>query len=115
MKIIIAGTRTADNYRDVHEGIRCLTKGETPELILTGGATGADELGRKYAEINNLPHLKIKAKWESYGRSAGPIRNAELVKQATHLLALWDGKSKGTKSIIEQAKKAGLKILVICY
>ena len=115
MKVIIAGTRTANDYRDVHDGMRILTRGETPEVILTGGAKGADELGKKYAETNNLHHIEVTAEWRTYGKKAGPIRNAQLVKQATHLLAIWDGKSKGTKSIIDQAKKAGLKVLTILY
>ena len=40
-------------------------------------------------------------------------RNEEIAAYADEAIALWDGKSKGTKSTIELFKKAKKKITVI--
>ena len=52
--------------------------------------------------------IKIKyfpADWNTYGKSAGFVRNIEMAENATALIAFWDGKSSGTKHMIETAKK----------
>jgi hypothetical protein len=57
--------------------------------------------------------LKIfPAQWSIYGKGAGYIRNREMAQYADALIAFWDGKSKGTKNMIDEAKKQGLIIKV---
>lgn len=59
------------------------------------------------------------AQWDAYGRSAGIIHNREMAEYAAEgrgvLFSFWDGKSRGTKSMIELAKKYGLEINVVRY
>jgi hypothetical protein len=50
--------------------------------------------------------------WESFGKAAGPIRNEEMADNAEALLAIWDGSSRGTISMIELARKKGLRVFV---
>lgn len=38
-----------------------------------------------------------------------------MAKYADALIAFWDGKSKGTKHMIDLAKRYGLKVKVIIY
>jgi hypothetical protein len=35
-----------------------------------------------------------------------------MAKYADALIAVWDGKSRGTKNMIDEAKKLGLKVYV---
>jgi len=70
-----------------------------------GAADEAQSLGMEVIEI--LPD------WDLHGKSAGMIRNAEIVKQADEVVAFWDGSSKGTKNTIDRAEAAGKLSAVI--
>src|SRR5690606_6698690 len=73
--------------------------------IVSGGARGADLLGEAYAKEHNYPLKKFPAKWGVHGKAAGPIRNQEMAEYSNALIAFWDEKSKGTKSMIDLARK----------
>jgi iron-sulfur cluster assembly protein len=76
--------------------------------------SGTDLLGEEWAEDHNLPIDPYPADWTKYGKGAGPIRNGVMARDsgAEGLIALWDGKSTGTKNMIEQAEAAGLEVSV---
>lgn len=65
-----------------------------------------------WARRNNVPVEKYPANWDKYGKSAGYIRNEEMAKVADSLLAIWDGKSRGTKHMIDIATKKGLTVFI---
>lgn len=120
-RIIIAGGRDFGE-KHVHWDlifVRCnailynLPKDEIE--IVSGGAKGADRLGEVYAAVREYPVKVFKANWDKFGKSAGYLRNKEMSEYATHLIAFWDGKSKGTKHMIDLAREKGLKIRVIKY
>ena len=85
-------------------------------VIIHGACRGVDLLGgRRYARERKYKCLEFPADWNTYGNYAGPKRNAEMVSKSTHIVVFWDGKSKGTYNLIQNAKKAGkpLKIKII--
>lgn len=112
MRTIIAGTRDIVDYdvlkRVVDEVPWTITR------VLNGGARGVDLLGVIWATENNIPVDNYPANWKAYGRSAGPMRNAQMAMNADCLIAIWDGKSAGTKNMIEIARRAGLEVVVYC-
>ena len=110
MKTIIAGSRTCIKYSILCEAIKKIDW--KPTVVISGGAKGADKLGELYSKNNNLKLECYPAEWKKYGKSAGYIRNSEMAKNAEALIALWDGVSKGTKHMIELAKKKKLRVLV---
>lgn len=75
---------------------------------------GVDLLAEEWAEAHNLPIDPYPADWTTYGRGAGPIRNRQMAFEsgAEALIAIWDGKSTGTKGMIELAHEAGLDVHV---
>lgn len=83
--------------------------------IISGGARGADSLAVRFAVDNSLPLITFLPDWERYGKSAGYIRNADIVKTADELIAFWDSKSKGTLHSINLARKQGKTVVVIEY
>lgn len=110
MKTIISGSRSITDYASLLLAIsKCDI--EITE-ILSGAANGVDRLGERYAKENGLPLQKFQANWNKHGKAAGPIRNEEMAKNADALLALWDGKSRGTQDMINRAGKYKLKICV---
>ena len=80
--------------------------------MLSGCARGADKLGEDWANAHSVTIERYPAQWDSLGRSAGYARNIQMAKSAEALIALWDGESRGTKHMIETAKKHGLKVHV---
>lgn len=117
MKTIIAGSRDIINYNLVLHAIEEAKKFANiiPTKIISGCARGVDELGIWYAEDNNLPieYYRVTPKeWQTIGKGAGPLRNRKMAENAEALIAIWDGKSPGTKNMINTAKELGLKTYV---
>ena len=116
-RLIVAGTRTLTDYNLVKRHLDYIASqiGKDNLLIVSGGAKGADALGELYARQNGIELKKFPAEWNKYGKKAGPIRNAQMADFGHGLLAFWDGKSPGTKNMIDLAKKKGLWVSVIRY
>lgn len=117
-KIIIAGGRDFQDYIFLKNTLDELFKNIIDKKnieIVSGHAKGVDSLGEKYAKENNI-NLKIfPADWNTYGKSAGYIRNVQMKDYADYLIAFWNSKSKGTKNMIDLMKKANKKIKIIYY
>lgn len=109
MKTIIAGSRTLTDAGLVAMTIAAYVDWDISEVV-NGGAKGADKLGKEWAEKKGLPVKTIDADWNTHGRAAGPIRNRKMADYADALVAFWDGESPGTRNMIEEAQKRGLKI-----
>ena len=75
--------------------------------IVSGGARGIDTSAREYALKNNIKLKEFLPEYEKYGRSAPLKRNMQIIDYADMVLAFWDGKSKGTKFVIDSCKKMG--------
>ena len=110
MKVIIAGGRHYYNYEVVKEVIK-ESDYQIDELVC-GCATGVDSLGERWAKENNIPIHRFSANWDEHGRAAGPIRNQKMAEYADGLIAVWDGKSIGTKDMISRANKKKLSLFV---
>lgn len=87
------------------------------DQVVSGGAQGADTFAKYYAERWKSPFIECKADWNKHGKSAGYIRNIEMLQlpYVELVIALWDGKSKGTKHTIDEAIKRGIDVHIICY
>jgi len=110
MRLIIAGSRTFNDYDALCEALKQFKL--NPTLVISGTAKGADQLGEYWAKEHNIPIKRFPADWNRFGRKAGYIRNLNMAYNADALLAFWDGKSKGTKHMIDIAKKRGLQVYV---
>lgn len=83
-----------------------------PSHIVEGGCVGVDRIGRKYAQYNNIPFTTVTPDWNKYGRSAGPIRNSKMVEMVDVGIAIWDGKSRGTKDTIKKMRSANKMVVI---
>lgn len=112
MKVIIAGSRTFNDY-DLLKKICGEQINHLEDEIVSGGAKGADRLGERYAQENNLLLTQFIPEWDKHGKKAGYIRNEEMAKYSDKLIAFWDGASKGTQHMINLAQKHSIKITII--
>lgn len=111
MKVIIAGSRDIKR-KDVRQAIELCPWSGFISSVISGTARGADQEGEQWAGENNLEIERYPANWEKEGKKAGPLRNLEMAKNADGLIAIWDGRSRGTKSMIDYALKIGLRVFV---
>lgn len=126
MKTIIAGTRTFNDYEFLKKTVE--ESGFEITEIISGGASGVDELGAMFALEKEIPLRVFKADWNNletdgaiiktgnwgnkYNAKAGIDRNELMAKYADALIAIHKNNSPGTKSMINLAKKYNLKIFV---
>lgn len=113
MKTIVAGSRDYHNYAHVKKMLDHFRKTHEITEIVSGGARGADALGEQYAEEMDIALKIYPADWKKHGRAAGPIRNQKMGDYADQLVAVWDGKSKGTKNMIDYMNKLMKPVYVI--
>ena len=112
-RVIIAGSRNFVNYEMLRDTMdKLLANIEEDIVVVCGMARGADLLGKMYADEKGYIVDKFPADWVRYGKAAGYIRNEQMAKNADALVAFWDGSSRGTKHMIDLAKKYGLKIRI---
>ena len=117
-RVIIAGTRSFNDYellRDSCDNLLSEKQRTHTVVVISGTARGADQMGERYARERGFQLRRFPADWEQYGKSAGHIRNAKMADNADALIAFWDGESKGTKNMIDNARRKGLAVRVIQY
>ena len=129
MRIIIAGSRIFDNY-DFLRRKCCSIIGDLYDWLLdndlnsnieiiSGQAKGTDKLVERFAKEFDFKIKLFPANWEAYGKSAGYKRNVEMSSYAKKdngvLIAFWDGKSPGTKHMIDIANKDQLKVFMVHF
>ena len=119
LRIVIAGSRDFKDYDFLKEKMfpiisRLRIKGYNV-IIVSGKANGADTLGEKFAEELGLDIEEYPADWDRYQKSAGFIRNEQMAKVAHLVVVFWDGKSEGTKHMMNLAVKHKKKLRVFKF
>lgn len=115
-KVIVAGTRGYSNYIEFKTFMDhyISTLGNDSVIFISGAArSGADKLIIDYCKEKRLPWVEFPADWDMYGKSAGMIRNNQMAREGTHLVAFYNLKSAGTKHMIGISKKLKLKTHVV--
>lgn len=106
MKIAVIGSRniTVENLG------KYLPK-EITEIV-SGGAKGVDTSAREYALSNSIKLTEFLPEYSKFKKAAPLKRNLQIIEYADIVVAFWDGKSKGTKFVIDSCKKLNKKIVV---
>ena len=113
MKLAVIGSRSFQDYPRFQ---RVMANLKTPvELIISGGAEGADSLAERYAKEYGTSILIHHPNRARDGTRCYAVRNQKIVDGADALLAFWDGLSRGTKMTIDKATRAGIKIHIVRY
>jgi hypothetical protein len=115
IRIIIAGSRGFTDYGLLKSKMDqlCRKRSASELEVVSGVARGADLLGERWAKERGIAVKRFPAQWDTYGKSAGYRRNEEMAAYATHLVAFWDGQSKGTQNMIDIARARQLRVVVI--
>ena len=129
MKVIIAGSRHITDYQLVSQVISNTLAKYNIQIteIVSGCAAGVDSLGEQWALENGIKVEPFEADWDDitvpnalirtnkwgkeYNAKAGYQRNERMAEYGDVLIAIWDGKSNGTKDMIDRAIEHGLLVL----
>ena len=106
MKVAIIGSRQLE-IENLSEYIPLTTT-----EIVSGGAKGIDTCAKKYAISANIKLTEFLHDYSKYGKSAPLYRNLKIIAYADEIIAFWDGKSRGTKFVIDNALKQNKKTLL---
>lgn len=111
--LIIAGSR-GFSREVVTDTLRLLA---SPSIVFSGACHGPDTWGAQWAAGRGVQVREFPADWDRYGASAGPRRNMEMAEEC-HLrrgsvLVFWDGFSRGTLSLIREAQRLGLPLVIV--
>ena len=111
MKIAVIGSREGFEQKDINYHLITPFYAMDATLI-TGGARGVDKFAEIWAKSNGVS-LKIIRPKDPTKKQDYILRNFKIVNEADKIIAFWDGISKGTKSVIDYAKKKNKVIKVI--
>lgn len=106
MKVAVIGSRELS----VSDLGRYLPENTTE--IVSGGAKGVDTSAREYALAHGIKLTEFLPEYTKYGRSAPLKRNITIIEYSDIVLAFWDGKSRGTKFVIDNCRKFGVEVRV---
>ena len=106
MKVGVIGSRGLE----VHDLEKYLPGGT--EEIVSGGAKGVDTCARNYARAHGIKLTEFLPEYVVYGPLAPLKRNLFIIDYSDLVLAFWDGKSRGTKFVINHCKKHGTPVRV---
>lgn len=84
-----------------------------PITVIQGGAKGADFLGRVWAKMWGFPYEEYPADWKTYGKSAGHIRNQQMLDAGKPDIVLAFPGGTGTADMVRKAKKAGVEVIEV--
>ncbi len=115
-RVLICGDRDWTDERKIYKWLRMLKRSGYTHII-EGEARGADSIARDAAVELGLDVLGFKAKWDEFGKSAGPKRNVQmLVEGAPELVVAFHDNikaSKGTKHMVKIASEANIPTIVV--
>lgn len=106
MKVAVIGSRTL-----TIDILEAFIPPETSEIV-SGGAAGIDTCAREFAEKNEYKLTEFLPDYDTHGKSAPLRRNDQIIAYSDMVLAFWDGKSTGTKYVIDHCKAVGKPIKV---
>lgn len=110
---IICGGRHFDNQILFDRAMKdIVTMKGMPSKIVQGGASGVDEMAKKFAQQHGLEMVEVRADW-SKGSMAGPIRNRKMAEDhKPHLVIAFPG-GRGTSSMKQVAVEKGIDLLMV--
>ena len=110
MRVAIIGSRSIVLKQE--RDILAYLPEQTTEII-SGGAEGADQLAERVASFLRIPITVFRPDYARYHRRAPLERNLDIIRRADHVIALWDGHSRGTAHVIDHCIKEYKPIQVL--
>lgn len=112
MRLLVCGGRDFTDRALLHQVLDTLPS-DFIDCIIHGAARGADTLAGEYAGIIYAKELRFPAEWDKYGRSAGAVRNQQMLTEGKPTLVIAFPGGAGTRNMITLARRAGVPVLEV--
>ncbi len=114
VRVLVCGGRYYQDRGRVNAVLDKLhAEGDGIEVIIQGGARGADSIASDWADSHSVRNLQYDADWESNGTFAGPMRNKQMLVEGQPTLVIAFPGGKGTRNMMFQARDRGVKVIEI--
>jgi hypothetical protein len=114
MRVLVCGGRTFDDDVTLYDTLNKInTEVDIIDVIISGNARGADQLGEEYAKDNNIETEVYPAQWNLYGKSAGYKRNTQMLVEGKPDLVIAFPGGKGTAMMVKIAKEADVDVMEV--
>ncbi len=110
MRVLVCGGRDYGNWGYLYATLNDIDSIYGITEIIHGGATGADKLAGRYAELTTKACKVFSADWNKHGKKAGYLRNKQMLEEGQPDLVVAFPGGKGTQNMIDIAKKAGVEV-----
>lgn len=111
MRVLVCGGRDYQNSLIMSRALSNVRFMRGMDVLIEGGAEGADAYCRFWATRNRVPVLTFDADWKVHGRAAGPIRNRRMLEEGKPDLVIAFPGGKGTASMVRLANGAGVEVI----
>lgn len=112
-RVIVCGGRDYQDGTRVSAVLHKLHSEAGIDLIIEGGAKGADYLAHVWACMAGVPTERFEADWENQGSFAGPARNKRMLDEGKPDLVIAFPGGRGTADMVRKARKAGVQVVEI--
>lgn len=113
MRILVCGGRDYKDFDRLEDVLNSYQRAYGSMTIISGCAKGADSLAIEYAEAYGDECLKFPADWDKHGRSAGPIRNQQMLDEGKPDFVVAFPGGKGTADMVRRARKAEIPVEMV--
>jgi hypothetical protein len=113
MRVLVCGGRNYDDAQKVSEVLDGIHREQPITELIQGAARGADSLACSWAMRNGIRIRSFPADWRSNGKSAGPIRNQQMLDEGVPELAVVAPGGNGTADMKRRLKVFGIRMIEV--
>lgn len=113
MRLLVCGGRDFTDTELAYRVLDRLHRQRGIDVVIEGHARGADRIAGYWARRNGINNLKFPADWNTHGKAAGAIRNAQMLTEGKPDAVLAFPGGRGTADMVRRAREAGVEILEI--
>lgn len=112
MRVLITGSRNFTNTKLMYNALSSIQNNGI--TLVHGGCRGADKIAEKIGKELGFQIEEHLANWDKHGKSAGMIRNVEMLNSGIDLVLAFPTKeSRGTIHCIKEAVGKNIPVIKV--
>ena len=112
-RVLVCGGRDLTDSALVYRVLDRFHADNIIEVLIEGGARGADRIAGYWARKHRIDNLKFPADWKAHDNAAGPIRNQRMLKEGRPDVVIAFPGGHGTADMVTRAKAAGVPVIYV--
>lgn len=110
VRVLVCGGRGFNDRRSVDTALASIRETHGLDVLIHGGADGADDLARQWAENYYISTWCFPANWCRHGEAAGPMRNLAMLSEGQPSLVVAFPGGPGTANMVDIALQSGVTV-----